>query len=210
MSTPTVRTVLDRFGTTLAAEAGLPLENTPAALFQLLVLTELVSARIATSVAVATAGELRAAGWTTAERMAEAGRAPLVAALGRGGYRRYDLRTATLLPELARAVLTRYRGDLRNLARAAKVDVGSATVLLREFPGIGPIGAAVFLREVQAVWPWVRPFLDDRGRAGARRIGLPEDADALAALVPGEDFARLASGLARVSRVRAVDDPLRV
>lgn len=210
MSTPTVRTVLDRFGTTLAAEAGLRVENRPAALFQLLVLTELVSARIATAVAVATAGELRAAGWTTAHRMAEAGRESLVAALGRGGYRRYDLRTAALLPELARGVLSRYRGDLRHLARAAGEDIDRAAVLLQEFPGIGPIGAAVFLREVQAVWPWVRPFLDDRSRAGARRVALPEEPEVLAALVPGEDFARLAAGLARVSRLRAGEEPLRV
>jgi len=207
VSTPTVRTVLDRFGTTLAAEAGLRVENRPAPLFQLLVLTELVSARIATSVAVATAGELRAAGWTTAERLAEAGRQPLVAALGRGGYRRYDLRTAALLPQLAKDVLTRYRGDLRNLARTAEEDVGRAAVLLREFPGIGPVGAAVFLREAQAVWPWVRPFLDDRSREGARRVGLPEEAEALAALVPGEDFARLAAGLARVARLRTSEEP---
>lgn len=209
MSTPTVRTVLDRFGTTLAAEAGLRVEDRPAALFQLLVLIELVSARIATSVAVATAVELRAAGWTTPQRVAEAGRQQLVAALGRGGYRRYDLRTAALLPELAQTVLTRYRGDLRRLARAAEEDAGRAAALLQEFPGIGPIGAAVFLREVQAVWPWVRPFLDDRSRAGARRVGLPDDAPALAALVPGEDFARLASGLARLSRARGSEDPLR-
>lgn len=209
MSTPTVRTVLDRFGTTLAAEAGLRVEDRPAALFQLLVLIELVSARIATSVAVATAVELRAAGWTTPQRVAEAGRQQLVAALGRGGYRRYDLRTAALLPELAQTVLTRYRGDLRRLARAAEEDARRAAALLQEFPGIGPIGAAVFLREVQAVWPWVRPFLDDRSRAGARRVGLPDDAPALAALVPGEDFARLASGLARLSRARGSEDPLR-
>lgn len=208
MSTQTVRAVLDRYGTTLAAEARLRLENRPAALFQLLVLAELVSARIASSVAVATAVELRTAGWTTPQRMAAAARQPLVAALGRGGYRRFDLRTAAQLHELAETVLTRYGGDLRRLARAADEDVARATALLREFPGIGPVGAAVFLREVQAVWPWVRPFLDDRCRGGARRIGLPGDATALAALVPGEEFARLASALTRVSRVREGEDPL--
>jgi endonuclease III len=210
VSSSTVRAVLDRYGTTLAAEAGLRLANRPAALFQLLVLSDLVAARIPSTVAVATAGELRAHGWTTPRRLAEAPQQQLLAALGRGGYRRYDLRTAALLPELARAVLDRYGGDLRRLGAAADQDVVRTAALLREFPGIGPTGAAVFLREVQAVWPWVRPYLDDRSRAGARRIGLPDDAESLASLAGGNDIARLVSGLARVSRVRDGEDALRV
>lgn len=33
---------------------------------------------------------------------------------------------------------------------------------LEEFPGIGPAGASVFLREAQAVWPSVAPYADER------------------------------------------------
>jgi hypothetical protein len=61
---------------------------------------------------------------------------------------------------------------------------------------------------VQAVWPWVRPYLDDRTRAGARRIGLPDDGDHLAALVPGDDLARFAAGLVRISLLPARAEPL--
>jgi hypothetical protein len=64
------------------------------------------------------------------------------------------------------------------------------------------------LREVQAVWPWVRPYLDDRARAGARRVGLPDDATQLADLVAPADLARFAAGLVRVSRLPAAQDPL--
>ena len=199
------RAVVDRHGTTFAREAGIALTDTPAPLFQLLVLAELLSARIGAGIAVATARELWTAGWTTPQRMSEARRASLVAALGRGGYRRYDERTATQLSELARRVIARYGGDLRRLAAAASGDVGRAQALLREFQGIGPTGAAVFLREVQAVWPWVRPFLDDRARAGAARVGLPEDS--LAELVPGEELARFAAGLVRISLMGRNADP---
>jgi hypothetical protein len=80
-----------------------------------------------------------------------------------------------------------------------------AQALLREFHGIGPTGAAVFLREVQAVWPWVRPFLDDRARAGAARVGLPEDG--LAQLVHGDELARFAAGLVRISMLGRNGDP---
>jgi len=177
-------------------------------LFQLLVLAQLLSARIGAGIAVTAAGELTAAGWTTAQRMRDAPRSRVVAALGRAGYRRYDERTATQLHEMAALVLDRYGGDLRRLAEAADGDVDRAIRLIQEVKGIGPTGAAVFLREVQAVWPWVRPYLDDRARAGARCIGLPDDPDELAGLVEPGDLARFAAGLVRISRIPAAQVPL--
>ena len=200
--------VLARHGRTFAEEAGIRLTDEPAPLFQLLVLAQLLSARIGAGVAVGTAGELFAAGWTTPARLRDAGRGSVVAALGRGGYRRYDERTATLLREMATLVLTRFGGDLRGLAAAAGEDAGAAALLVQEVKGIGPTGAAVFLREVQAVWPWLRPYLDDRAREGARRVGLPDDAGELARLVAGNDLARFAAGLVRISRLPAGKDPL--
>jgi endonuclease III len=202
----TARTVLDRYGTTYADEAGIPLQDAPASLFQLLILAELLSARIGAGVAVATAQELLAAGWTTPQRMRDAPRPRVVAALGRGGYRRYDERTATQLRELGSRVLERYDGDLRGLAQEAAGDVDRAARLLQEFNGIGPTGAAVFLREVQGVWPWAQPYLDDRARAGARRVGLPDDVATMAGLVSPADLPRFAAGLVRVSLMRS--DPL--
>jgi hypothetical protein len=200
------RAVLDRYGTTFAEDAGIALADEPAPLFRLLVLAQLLSARIGAGIAVATAGQLTRAGWTTPQRMRDASRPRVVAALGRGGYRRYDERTATQLREMAALVLDRYDGDLRRLGAEAAGDVEGAARLLQEVKGIGPTGAAVFLREVQAVWPWVRPYLDERTRAGARRLGLPDDGS-LAGLVAPEDLARLAAGLVRVSRLPEREDP---
>ncbi|SNS57285.1 hypothetical protein SAMN06893096_105133 [Geodermatophilus pulveris] len=200
--------VLDRYGTTYAEEAGIRLADTPAPLFQLLVLAELLSARIDAGIAVAAAVELREAGFTTPERMRAAAGQDRVDALGRGHYRRYDERTATQLGDLAGLVLDRYGGDLRRLAAEADGDRGRAAGLLQEVKGIGPTGAAVFLREVQAVWPWVRPHLDDRALDGARRVGLPTDADALARLVPGDELARFAAGLVRIRLLGDDEDPL--
>ena len=113
------RAVLDRYGTTFAEDAGIRLTDEPAPLFQLLVLAQLLSARIGAGIAVATAAELRARRLDDAA--AHARREPAAAwspALGRGGYRRYDERTATQLREMAALVLDRYGGDLRRLADA--------------------------------------------------------------------------------------------
>jgi hypothetical protein len=105
-------------------------------------------------------------------------------------------------------VLDRYGGDLRGLAEKAGGNVRAAARLLQEVKGIGPTGAAVFLREAQAVWPWVRPYLDDRARAGARQIGLPEDAEQLAGLVADDELAPFAAGLVRISLLPKGVDPL--
>ena len=202
------RAVIDRYGKTFSDDAGIELEDSPAPLFQLLVLAQLLSARIGAGIAVAAAVELRNAGWTTAAAMRDAKRPSVIAALGRAGYRRYDERTATQLREMAQLVIDRYGGDLRRLAEGAEKDSERAGALVQEVKGIGPTGTAVFLREVQAVWPWVRPYLDDRARAGARRIGLPDESARLADLVAPADLARFAAGLVRISRLPAAEDPL--
>jgi hypothetical protein len=202
------RAVLDRHGTTFAEDAGIRLADEPAPLFQLLVLTELLSARIAAGIAVAAAAELNRAGLTTPEKARNSPRQARVAALGRAGYRRYDERTATQLGDLAQLVLDRYAGDLRRLAAEAEGDADRAAALVQEVKGIGPTGASVFLREAQAVWPWLRPYLDDRARKGAQRVGLPGDVPTLAALVPGDRLAAFAAGLVRISLLPARADPL--
>jgi hypothetical protein len=200
--------VLARYGTTFASEAGISLRDRPAPLFQLLVLAELLSARIGAGIAIAAAVELRSAGLTTPAKMRSSPRSARVAALGRAGYRRYDERTATQLGNAAQLVLDRYAGDLRGLAEAAGHDVQAAARLLQQVSGIGPTGASVFLREVQQVWPWARPYLDDRTLAGAQRVGLPGAATSLAGLVPAEDLAAFAAGLVRISLLPARADPL--
>jgi len=106
---------------------------------------------------------------------------------------RYDESTASRLPEMA----------------ALANDITPATRLLKEFKGIGEIGAGIFRREVQDVWTFVRPYFDKKAfdkkaGASARELGLPGDPDKLAGLAPRGD-AKLAAALVRVS----VEDDVR-
>jgi hypothetical protein len=63
------RVLLDRFGATSAEQAGIQLADKPSPLYQLLVLSTLLSARISGDIVVAAAKELFAAGYRTPQRM---------------------------------------------------------------------------------------------------------------------------------------------
>ncbi|MFJ8667580.1 endonuclease [Streptomyces sp. NPDC093600] len=196
----------DDTGRTYADEADVRLKDTPQPLYQLLVLAHLLSARIRAETAVAAARALFAAGMRSPRRMRDASWQERVDALGEGGYRRYDERTATQLGEEAELVLEKYGGDLRRMRAEADGDVDALRAALREMPGIGPAGADIFLREVQGIWPEMGPFLDERALKGARRAHLPTDREALARLVPREELPALAAALVRVSLERGTKD----
>jgi endonuclease III len=204
-----VEVLIDRFGQTYAQHAGIRLADKPSPLYQLLVLATLLSARISADIAVAAARELFAAGYRTPQRMRQASWQDRVDALGRGHYRRYDERTSTMLGKAAELLQDRWRGDLRQLRGDAGGNPKQIHELLTDFKGMGPAGADIFLREVQAVWPDVAPYVDRRVAEGAKKVGLPSSAHELFELVDSSprDLAQLASALVQVSRgSRAADE----
>ncbi|KOU32241.1 endonuclease [Streptomyces sp. WM6373] len=204
----TVRNLMDAYGRTHAEEAGIHLRNTPAPLYQLLVLCVLFSVRIKADIAVAAARELFDAGMRTPRAMADASWQHRVDALGRAHYRRYDESTATALGTGAELALERYRGDLRRLRDAADGNPDRIRELLREFPRIGPVGADIFCREAQAVWPELSPSFDDRAREAASELGLPTTPHGLARLVDTDTLPRLAAALVRVELSKDAADGL--
>ncbi|MGW7521303.1 endonuclease [Streptomyces sp. NPDC054796] len=198
------RTLLKHYGRTYAREAGITLRDTPSPLYRLLVLSLLLSARIRADIAVAAARALSDAGMRDARRMADATWQQRVDALGEGGYRRYDEKTATQLGDGAELLLREYKGDLRRLREDP-----DPKKRLREVPGIGPTGTDIFLREAQAVWPEFVPHIDQKALQGAERLGLPRSADALARLVTEREVAPLAAGLVRAALDKKVADEVR-
>lgn len=193
-----VRRLLKGDGTTYAEQAGINLRDKPSPLYRLLVLAMLSSTRISTDVAVAAARELSVAGWRTPQRMLGSTWQQRVDALGRAHYRRYDESTATKLEEQAHWLLDGYGGDLRRLRPRSRDEVKGLVKALTESPRIGPVGARIFCREVQDVWPVVSPFFDEPVLAQARALGLPGDPGELGSLAPRGQTARLAAALNRV------------
>ncbi|MDX3853710.1 endonuclease [Streptomyces sp. AK02-01A] len=194
-----VRELLDTHGRTYADEARIHIRDTPQPLYQSLVLACLLSARIRSDIALAASRALTGAGLRNARRMADATWQERVDALGEGGYRRYDERTATQLGEGAELLLDKYGGDLRRMRDAAGKDIDALRDLLQEVPGLGPVGADIFLREVQGVWPEIAPYLDEKALQGARRLGLPGEPEELARLSGDTDPATFADALVRVA-----------
>jgi endonuclease III len=128
----------------------------------------------------------------------------MIDAFGRAHYVRYDESSATRLTEIAQLVVDEYSGDLREIARRSYDDIDAAKRMLKKFKGIGDTGADIYLREVQDVWPWVRPYFDKRAARTAKALGLPSDPTKLGALAPRAN-ARLAAALVRF----ALDDEVR-
>jgi transposase len=201
----TIDRLLAEHGTTFAEEAGITLRDTPSPLYRTQLLALLFATRIRADIAVAAARELSRAGWRTARAMAGSDWQERVDALGRAHYRRYDESTATALGEGAELLLERWGGDLRNLRAEADRDPERIRVLLQEIPRMGPTAADIFCREVQGLWPELRPTLDQRARQTASDLGLPRDAAELAKLVPGKDLPKLASALFRVAHSGGAD-----
>jgi hypothetical protein len=201
----TIRRLLDRHGTTYAEQAGIQLADRPAPLWQLLVLSQLLSARISSGTAVEAARELFRARYRTPPKMRTASWQHRLDTFGLGHNRRYDRHAATMLGDAADVVLAEHRGDLREL-HAGTDDLERD---LQKFKGIGATGAAIFCREVQGVWPDIAPYVDNLAADGAERVGLPRSAHRLAELVPAPDLPRLVAACVRAARSKDVVQDVR-
>lgn len=142
--------------------------------------------------------------------MAQASRQQRVDALGRGGHRRHDERTATQLGDAAELLSGRWGGDLRRLRREADGKVSELRRLLQEFPRMGSAGAGIFLREAQGVWPEAAPYPDAKALRGAERLNLPKDPEHLTEPAGDTGPAVLAAALVRAAVDNGVvEDTLR-
>ncbi|NMO90102.1 endonuclease [Actinomycetospora sp. TBRC 11914] len=194
----TAADLLDTAGETFAAEAGITLADKPAPLYRLLVLAVLLSSRVQATLGTRACRELVDSGLGSPERMRDADRQDVFGALSRARFLSKD-QTTDALQEGAGLVAERWKGDLRRMRAEADGSVERLTELLTEVPRLGPVGASIFLREVQAVWPELRPHLDGKAIDGARAVGLPTDPAKLAALVDGDDLARFSAALVRAN-----------
>lgn len=204
------RAVIRRYPKSFAEELRIDLgKNTPASLYQHLILSLLASARISSGIALKAAKALFGEGWRTPQKMADVTWEERTRVLNHAGYAHYDESTSRYIANTTALLLDRHDGDLRKLREAAGRDPGEERKLLKQFKGIGEVGADIFLREVQTVWGEHYPFADKKALRAAEKLGLGSDAKALARLVGPEDLPRLLTGLVRVDLGREAEEILR-
>lgn len=121
---------------------------------------------------------------------------------------RYDESTSRMLGDTAHQVSDKYGGDLRRLREAAERDVSRERQLLKEFKGIGDVGASIYFREVQGAWAEIYPFADEAVLGTARRLELGDSAADLARLVPRPRFPVLVAALVRAGLANHTDEIL--
>jgi endonuclease III len=149
-------------------DLGIDLQE-PEGRFRWFLASILFGARIGERIAANTYMAFQRAGLDSPEKILAAGWDELVRILDEGGYVRYDFSTATKLLRIMRDLKERY-GSLEELRRRS-ADTKDLERRLKEFKGIGPVTAQIFLRELRAPWK-VNPAMSSRAREMAACLGL--------------------------------------
>jgi hypothetical protein len=154
-------------GQLFSEELGIDVAKQP---FKWFLAAMLFGGRISVSVAKRTYKAYEAANLTTPDRIASASRATLISLHGKGGYTRYDNVTADQMKSTAGRLVKEYDGNMRQLD-AASDSPAALEAALREFRGVGPITAKIFLRELRGVWRNAEPDLTEVEILAARDLG---------------------------------------
>ncbi|HUW29806.1 MAG TPA: hypothetical protein VMV97_14485 [Sulfuriferula sp.] len=169
---PAAPTLVAKVGGSYAAMLGIELTDlNPDEIYKWFLAAVLYGARIAESVATRTWREFEQSGILTPQRMIDSGWDGLVAILDRGGYVRYDYKTATKLLEINRTLLAGYGGNLNALHAAAADSADLERRIMALGKGIGEVTAHIFLRELRGKWSKANPPLATPALMAARALG---------------------------------------
>jgi endonuclease III len=194
----TIKTIIEVYGEPFHSEIGIKTLDTPSHLFQWLYAAKLLSARIDSTIAVDAAKGLINAGYTTPQQVRKSTWEERIKVLNEKNYTRYEEKSATFLGHLSEKLLDKHSGDIRKIRKKADGSPKKLMKKIRKFKGIGRMGAAIFLREVQKEWNEFYPFIDRKSRVAARKLKLPTSAEELSKGLSQDDYVRLLAGLVRI------------
>lgn len=164
--------LIAQFGGSYAKELGIDLSRGDSKEIQKWFLAALLfGARISVKTAMKTYQEFERAGLVQPGRLLDAGWNELVRVLGRGGYTRYDFKTATKLLEVANTLMQDYAGDLNGLHRNAADEAELEQRIKHLAKGIGYVTVNIFLREMRGIWTKAQPLPSERTVQAAKALG---------------------------------------
>jgi endonuclease III len=139
-----------------AKDLGIDLDKgTDTQVFHWLIACQLFGARINQEIAARTYRELEKERLLSPKALAESDWRHLSDVLERGGYTRYKESTARELIDVGRHAQERYSGKITRIRRAENGDSASKKIVterLKEFNGVGPTAARIFLRHMAPIW----------------------------------------------------------
>lgn len=169
----TLAGVVQKLGGRFSLQLGIDLSKAdPREIFKWFLAAVLFGARISESLAVRTYREFEKDDLLTARKIVARGWDGLVSVLDRGGYVRYDFKTATKLLDVNRELLNKYGGDLNRLHAAATDPRDLERRLKALGKGIGEITVNIFLRELRGVWPKAEPLPPELVLLAAKELRL--------------------------------------
>ena len=175
--------LIDKLGGGCSSALGIKLASMESEeVFKWFLASVLFGARIGEGIAMKTYREFEKAGVFSPRSILETDWQGLVDILDRGGYVRYDFKTATKLLEIMRTLTDRYQGDLNRLHFFARDQRDLEEKLRNLGKGIGPVTVNIFLRELRDIWEKAEPPLSEPALLAARNLGLVQATDVAAAL----------------------------
>jgi hypothetical protein len=165
--------LIRKFGGSYARELGIDLScRDSAEIHKWFLAAILFGARISGNIAAKTYAEFVRTGVMSSETILAAGWNELVRILGRGGYTRYDFKTADKLLEVSTTLLRDYAGDLNVLHRLAADQADLERRLKQLGKGVGEVTVNIFLREMRGIWPKAQPLPSAKMIQAAKAFGL--------------------------------------
>ena len=173
-----VRSLLKRLGGKFSVALGIDLSTGDAKeIFKWFLASILFGTRISETVVINTTYRMfEKEGVLSPEDLLKKGWDGIVEILDRGGYVRYDFKTATKLLDVSRVLIHGYRGDLNILHSMAADSKDLEERLVALGKGIGDLTVNIFLRELRGIWHKADPLPSELVIMAARNIGIiPED-----------------------------------
>ena len=132
-----------------------------AEIFKWFLASVLFGTRISERIVIKTYKEFEKEGILSPAVILDTGWDGLVEILDRGGYVRYDFKTATKLLDLSTALMDKYNGNLNVLHLTASGPRDLEVRLKALAKGIGDVTVNIFLREMREIWGKAEPFPSD-------------------------------------------------
>jgi hypothetical protein len=168
-----IKSVIKEYPGRFSAELGIDLSSGRSPeIFKWFLASVLFGARISESIVKKTFHEFDARGVVSSETVLHTGWDGLVEILDRGGYVRYDFKTATKLLDLCKTLTENYRADLANLHDTAADPKDLEQRLKALAKGIGEVTVNIFLREMRGSWEKANPIPSDLVVMAAKERGI--------------------------------------